>query len=420
MGRTDDPAEHEAERVANQMTNMSAGHARRCACGGVTEHGGECAACRARRVRLERRAPSAQPAGVAPPIVNQVIASPGRPLSSEIRTFFEPRLGLDLAAVRVHDDPKAAQSARAVGADAYTVGDHIAFASGRHDPSTDAGKRLLAHELVHVAEQRGASAQPMLRRDLARPPRAPGAAVPELTPEELTAAISFNERRFTDPYSIRVIRDVVGVSPLPAVVDEEMVRAVVDWQAARKETPDGKIGHVTTRSLVLELIAERQLRDAVILIVDSYGLLTTLALNDIRVGIGVQCCGQTGHADAVTSGGVCPPIGAPVRVCVCRTRFPPVNNYDHFVRIVGHEMIHVPHCATAPVLNLNATEFDAWFFEACGGGRAPMLSPIERVNHANRALGFFAALAPADQTPGRVAMRNQLNALVARGGLGPC
>ncbi|MGH3994607.1 MAG: DUF4157 domain-containing protein, partial [Pseudonocardiaceae bacterium] len=58
-------------------------------------------------------------------------------------------------AVRVHTDAQADESARAVGALAYTVGNHIVFAAGRYAPATSNGRRLLAHELTHVVQQSG-------------------------------------------------------------------------------------------------------------------------------------------------------------------------------------------------------------------------------------------------------------------------
>jgi hypothetical protein len=67
------------------------------------------------------------------------------------------RFGFDFNRVRVHTDERAAESARAVDASAYTVGQHIAFASGRFAPTTATGSRLLAHELTHTLQQRGAS-----------------------------------------------------------------------------------------------------------------------------------------------------------------------------------------------------------------------------------------------------------------------
>jgi hypothetical protein len=71
-----------------------------------------------------------------------------------VRSFFEPRLGCDLRAVRVHTDLLAGRSAGHVGALAYTVGDDIAFGAGRFDPGSRDGMHLLAHELAHVKQQR--------------------------------------------------------------------------------------------------------------------------------------------------------------------------------------------------------------------------------------------------------------------------
>jgi hypothetical protein len=93
----------------------------------------------------------------APPVVHEVLRSSGQPLDPETRAYFEPRYGHDFSRVRVHTDCLAAESARAVGAAAYNVGSAIAFADGRYRPQTPDGRRLLAHELAHVAEQRGAA-----------------------------------------------------------------------------------------------------------------------------------------------------------------------------------------------------------------------------------------------------------------------
>ena len=71
----------------------------------------------------------------------------------------EPRLGDDLGDVHVHDDAEAAGLARSVEARAFTVGSDIWFDAGEHRPGTDDGDRLLAHELTHVVQQRGAPAE---------------------------------------------------------------------------------------------------------------------------------------------------------------------------------------------------------------------------------------------------------------------
>lgn len=91
--------------------------------------------------------------GGVPPIVDEVLRSPGQPLDALTRAFMEPRFGHDFSKVRVHADPSAAQSARAVNALAYTVGQHTVFAAGRYAPGTSAGKHLLAHELTHTIQQ---------------------------------------------------------------------------------------------------------------------------------------------------------------------------------------------------------------------------------------------------------------------------
>ncbi|HET7229579.1 MAG TPA: DUF4157 domain-containing protein [Longimicrobium sp.] len=76
----------------------------------------------------------------------------GRPLDPATRGWFEPRFGHDFGRVRVHAGARAGASARALNADAYTLGSDIVFAPGRYAPHTSAGRALLAHELAHVAQ----------------------------------------------------------------------------------------------------------------------------------------------------------------------------------------------------------------------------------------------------------------------------
>ena len=79
----------------------------------------------------------------------------GRALDATTKSELGSKLGVSLDDVRVHDDEGAAARAGKLGALAYTTGDDIHFADGKYDPSSDEGKRLLAHELVHVKQQRG-------------------------------------------------------------------------------------------------------------------------------------------------------------------------------------------------------------------------------------------------------------------------
>ncbi|MCU1684331.1 MAG: hypothetical protein JWQ81_5070 [Amycolatopsis sp.] len=89
----------------------------------------------------------------APPIVGSVVRSPGEALDEETEAAMTLRFGHDFSQVRVHTDARAAESAEAVGARAYTVGPHVVFGAGQYAPGSAAGQRLLAHELTHVIQQ---------------------------------------------------------------------------------------------------------------------------------------------------------------------------------------------------------------------------------------------------------------------------
>ncbi|HET7841455.1 MAG TPA: DUF4157 domain-containing protein [Terriglobia bacterium] len=125
---------------------------RKCGCGG--DSGGECAECKKREegTLRRRRAGRADPSGV-PPIVHEVLRSPGQPLPASVRTQLEPRFGQDFSPVRIHTDPQAAKSAVALNAEAYTVGRHVVFGPGRCRPETPDGLHLIAHELAHSIQQ---------------------------------------------------------------------------------------------------------------------------------------------------------------------------------------------------------------------------------------------------------------------------
>ncbi|TVR78168.1 MAG: DUF4157 domain-containing protein [Rhodospirillales bacterium] len=112
----------------------------------------KCAACEEEGTLQRRRGPGRDPDTV-PAIVHDVLRAPGQPLDADTRAFFEPRFGHDFSRVRVHTDARAAGSARAVNARAYTVGSDIVFTQGAFAPGSRAGRQLLAHELAHVVQQ---------------------------------------------------------------------------------------------------------------------------------------------------------------------------------------------------------------------------------------------------------------------------
>jgi hypothetical protein len=84
----------------------------------------------------------------------QSLKGGGQPLLHSVRNFFEPRFGYDFSQVRIHTDTNAIQMNRELNAQAFTIGRNIFFGAGRYNPNTSSGKRLFAHELTHVVQQR--------------------------------------------------------------------------------------------------------------------------------------------------------------------------------------------------------------------------------------------------------------------------
>src|ERR1700683_1708785 len=170
VGAADDPLEMEADRVADAVmsnsfvpTNLQLDNQvlqRKCACGGSSS--GECEECQKKRQETTSVAPMVQRrasddsagAGDASPIVHDALSSPGQPLDASLRPLMENRFGRDFGDVRVHTNTVAAKSAQAINALAYTSGKDVVFAPGQYDPETLRGKGLLAHELVHVVQQK--------------------------------------------------------------------------------------------------------------------------------------------------------------------------------------------------------------------------------------------------------------------------
>jgi Domain of unknown function (DUF4157) len=153
VGAADSPLERAADQAADQVLRMRSPTAL---------PGGEPGA-------INRFAAGRGTATPAPEIVRQVLSGGGHPIEPRARQFFESRFGRDLSAVRVHSDQQAAASARSIDALAYTVGSHIVLGSGRHTPETDGGRRLLAHELAHVALGHGTTAPDLALRQTVPP-----------------------------------------------------------------------------------------------------------------------------------------------------------------------------------------------------------------------------------------------------------
>lgn len=152
LGAVDDPREHEADRFAEAYA-AGGGH------GAALPHAGPS---------------TSAPLRIAPPpSLARSMDTPGHPLDADLRQDMEDRLGTPLGHVRVHHDGLAAQATRDLDAQAYSMGAHVAFGEGRYAPHRDEGRQLIAHELAHVAQDRGST--PVLRRK----PNAGAAATPK-------------------------------------------------------------------------------------------------------------------------------------------------------------------------------------------------------------------------------------------------
>jgi hypothetical protein len=146
VGSVNDPLEHEADRIADQvlMTPSRAGIS-------------------AAPPTIQRFSEQAnEQINGAPASVERALSVSGRPLEEPLRHDMEQRFGYDFSGVRVHSGAAAAQSARDVNAHAYTVGQNLVFGAGRFAPRTQDGVKLLAHELAHVVQ--GAKQNGILRR----------------------------------------------------------------------------------------------------------------------------------------------------------------------------------------------------------------------------------------------------------------
>ncbi|HEX3437636.1 MAG TPA: DUF4157 domain-containing protein [Pseudacidobacterium sp.] len=145
----------EPPRIKPKTTLAGQRLQRACACDGSAM---ECKECKKKREGelLQRKAARAGTTNRAPAIVHDVLRSSGRPLEAPVRSFFEPNFRSNFAHVRIHTDEKAARSAQAVGALAYTVGRNVVFAQGQYRPGEKQSNALLAHELTHVIQQENA------------------------------------------------------------------------------------------------------------------------------------------------------------------------------------------------------------------------------------------------------------------------
>lgn len=220
IGRIDDAAEAEADAIAARVL------------GGPTLRR-KCDACE-REEKLSRRADGGGVSPLAGAAVGAAVAEPGSALAAGDAAFFGRGMGADLSAVRVHTGPTADRAARSVGARAFALGHHVVFADGEYRPASGEGRRLLAHELAHVAQERAA---PTLRRQQARPRNrsfaARGVNVLIRSDCETTAGFSFDIMRTAVTSALDAIFASDCIAPRPrAAMQRNLTRHGLDFHCA--------------------------------------------------------------------------------------------------------------------------------------------------------------------------------------------
>lgn len=158
-----DPAEQEAESVAEAVMEMGEMSASSTQDGGDDSSGNRNrASVKSAQSTITQRSDIGSVSGQEESTVRSGVKGTGKPLPSATRRSFASKMGADFSDVRVHTGNRADAAARSINAEAYTIGSDIAFAKGNYAPDSKSGQRLLAHELTHVVQQGGA------RRSVAR------------------------------------------------------------------------------------------------------------------------------------------------------------------------------------------------------------------------------------------------------------
>ena len=185
---------------------------RQCrSCGQHIMAGNQCSHCQKTQAPLQGRTTDGARPALIPPIVDDVVRSPGQPLDATTRSQMESRFGHDFSQVRVHADERAGASAQAVSARAYTVKHNVVFGAGQYAPGTATGQRLLAHELAHVVQQQGLTS-PVQR--ISSP----------ADPQEQEASMVADNIHSAEPLRVRpgrssaamLMREIISANPSPS------------------------------------------------------------------------------------------------------------------------------------------------------------------------------------------------------------
>jgi len=157
VGAVNDPAEAEADRVADHVMRMPqpAGVEVRRKCAGCEEEAQRRPVEIVHRMEdeLQLKPAPGRPNSAGAEAAAAAVSGSGVPLPADVQSYFEPRFGCDFSDVRIHTGLNAATAAKSINARAYTLGRNIAFGASQYAPGSVDGKRLIAHELAHTVQQ---------------------------------------------------------------------------------------------------------------------------------------------------------------------------------------------------------------------------------------------------------------------------
>jgi hypothetical protein len=176
-------------------------------------------------------------------------AAPRTALDPVLRAQMEARFDYDFSGVRIHIDNDAAQSAKEIGATAYTIGRDIVFGPGAYAPASSAGRRLIAHELAHVVQQGG------------RPAAAAWWHAPSATPAPPDRFEAAADRAATVATALRPSEPArpialsAGTIGVPGIVQRQRAGAAGAQQDIREQIIElAEAGDAASRQRALDLI----------------------------------------------------------------------------------------------------------------------------------------------------------------------
>jgi len=242
INRPGDELEQEADRIAEMVMHMP-----------EPKDGGKERLRRANSMRfLQRWSQNTATLEDVPPIVLEVLRSPGQSLDPATRAFMEPRFGWDFSQVQLHVDSKSAESAQAVKARAYTVGRNVVFGAEQYAPETREGQKLLAHEFAHVLQQTlNGTGKDTLRRANLTSPRLAGNPLFENVLDN-RAVIEIGDRGSEVTRIQQLLIDLgfdLSTHGADGDFGTETADAVKEFQKKKGLRDDGQVGFATIDAL---------------------------------------------------------------------------------------------------------------------------------------------------------------------------